>query len=286
MKTDNENNEMNIDESAVSVHVDSEVIDRVRTGDITHIVLEINNDNYRYFLENVDGHLTLVVDEMPNTFHGCYFYNNGVFPYVVKDALEFLVLDNGEDSCLTKIISVNAEPGTRFRFRGPNEPSLEDPQGDSCIWELQFEVVPVPMNPKKYLMRWNPSVSSFTEQDFNECLSNMVHGMFRINWSISDWQEARRGDFFYMLREGDDKAGIVFNGQFVSDPYPADDWAGSAKRRMYVDLVCQIIGDPKETPFISMEQLKKHIPTFNWEKGHSGEMLSEDVSEKIADLLP
>lgn len=286
MKTDNENNEMNIDESAVSVHVDSEVIDRVRTGDITHIVLEINNDNYRYFLENVDGYLTLVVDEMPNTFHGCYFYNNGVFPYVVKDALEFLVLDNGEDSCLTKIISVNAEPGTRFRFRGPNEPSLEDPQGDSCIWELQFEVVPVPMNPKKYLMRWNPSVSSFTEQDFNECLSNMVHGMFRINWSISDWQEARRGDFFYMLREGDDKAGIVFNGQFVSDPYPADDWAGSAKRRMYVDLVCQIIGDPKETPFISMEQLKKHILTFNWEKGHSGEMLSEDVSEKIADLLP
>jgi hypothetical protein len=28
------------------------------------------------------------------------------------------------------------------------------------------------------------------------------------------------------LRTGDDKAGIVFCGQFLSDPYPADNWAG------------------------------------------------------------
>lgn len=48
----------------------------------------------------------------------------------------------------------------------------------------------------------------------------------------------RRGDFFYMMRTGDDKAGIVFCGQFLSDPYPADDWAGSTKRRMYVDMIC------------------------------------------------
>ena len=53
----------------------------------------------------------------------------------------------------------------------------------------------------------------------------MVHGMFRLNWSINEWEEARRGDIFYMMRVGDDKAGIVFNGQFISDPYPGEDWA-------------------------------------------------------------
>ena len=30
----------------------------------------------------------------------------------------------------------------------------------------------------------------------------------------------------------------VDGGHFLSDPYPADDWAGSTKRRMYVDMVC------------------------------------------------
>lgn len=285
MKTDSENNEMNIDESAVSVHVDSEVIDRVRTGDITHIVLDVNSENYRYFLENIDGHLTLVVDEMPNTFHGCYLYNNGVFPYVVKDALEFLVLDDGEATCLAKIISINAEPGTRFHFRGYDEPIIEDSEGDSCVWELQFEVVPVPENPKKYLMRWNPSVSSFTEQDFKECLSKMVHGMFRMNWSIYEWEEARRGDMFYMMRVGDDMAGIVFSGQFISDPYPSDDWAGSTRRRMYVDMVCLNSVEPGEKAHVSLEELQNAIPEFEWSKGHSGVLLSGDVVEKLVELL-
>ena len=76
-------------------------------------------------------------------------------------------------------------------------------------------------------MRWNPSISSFTEKDFEECVENMVHGMFRMNWSIYEWEEARRGDLFFMMRTGDDKAGIVFTGQFISDPYPGDDWAPS-----------------------------------------------------------
>lgn len=52
----------------------------------------------------------------------------------------------------------------------------------------------------------------------------MKNGMFYSNWSIREWEQARRGDFFYMMRVGDDKAGIVFRGQFVTDPYVGDDW--------------------------------------------------------------
>ena len=59
-------------------------------------------------------------------------------------------------------------------------------------------------------MRWNPSISSFAEKEYEKCLSDMEHGMFRLNWSIYDWEEARRGDMFYMMRVGDDKAGIGF----------------------------------------------------------------------------
>ena len=76
-------------------------------------------------------------------------------------------------------------------------------------------------------MRWNPTISSFKESDYEKCVENMERGMFRMNWSIYKWEEARVGDMFFMMRVGDDKAGIVFSGIIVSDPYVMDDWAGT-----------------------------------------------------------
>lgn len=277
MNTETDNNET----VAISIHVDEEVIEQVRTGEVTKICLDLDDDNYREILENVDGHLLLVVDEMPDTFHSCYLYNNGEFPYAIKDSLDFLILEGGEDHCLTKIIGIDTVPGTRFRFQGQGKPSVEDPEGDSCIWEIQFEVVPIPEEPRYYLMRWNPSVSSFTEEDYQACLADMVHGMFRMNWSIYDWQEARRGDFFYMMRTGDDKAGIVFTGQFITDPYPGEDWAGSNKRRMYVDMYCLGASKPNAKPKIPLKKLEAAIPSIEWNQGHSGEQIPEEVIKEM-----
>lgn len=281
MKSEDKDKEININEVAITLEVESDVIDKVRTGEITHIALQINENNQNMILENIDGNLVLIVDEKPTTYHGCYLYNNGVFPYAIKGSLSFLILDGGEKDCLTRIISVDTEPGTRFRFQGPGEPSVDDPNGDSCIWEVSFEVVPTPTESRTYLMRWNPTISSFKEKDYKECVVNLVHGMFRMNWSIHEWQEARRGDYFYMLRTGDYKAGIVFSGQFISDPYPSEDWAGSTKRRMYVDMICMYPTDPKEKPRISLDKLKKEIPEYDWSKGHSGALLPEDVVKKL-----
>ncbi len=268
----------------LSVEVDEDVIDKVRTGEITQIALNIIDDNYQQILENKDGNLVLVVDKLPDTFHGCYYYNNGEFPYAIKNSLEFLLLYNGDNHNIVKIIGITTEPVTRFRFQGSGEPSIEDPEGDSCIWEIQFEVVPILAEPRHYLMRWNPTISSFKDKDFIDCVNNMDHGMFRMNWSIYDWQEARRGDFFYMMRTDDDKAGIVFSGQFITDPYPSDDWAGSNRRRMYVDMVC-LNASEDSSPLITVEKLQESIPSIEWEKGHSGELLSDETTDIIAKLL-
>lgn len=284
MKSEEKNKEVDINEVAITIEVDSEVINEVRTGKITHMVLQINEENQNLILHTIDGNLVLFVGETPTTFHGCYLYNNGEFPYAIKDTLDFLVLDSDEDSCLVRIIDVNTEPGTRFNYQGEGKPIVEDPNGDSCVWEVTFEIVPVPEEPKTYLMRWNPSISSFRENDYEKCVENMVHGMFRMNWSIYEWEEARIGDLFYMMRVGDDKAGIVFSGQFISDPYPADDWAGTTKRRMYVDMICTNPVEPGTKPRISLEKLRKAIPDFEWSKGHSGTLLSEEVATKLENL--
>lgn len=276
--------ETDINKVAISVDVDSKVIEGVKNGEIDTIVLDINENNQELILETLNGHLILCTEESPTTYHGCYYYNGGEFPYILKNTLDFLVLADGDTSCLTHIVSKKVVAGTRFRFQGQGKPSVEDPNGDSCIWEVHFEIIPVLGMPKKYLMRWNPSISSFTEEDYKACFENMEDGKFRINWSIFEWEEAHRGDMFYMLRVGDDKAGLVFNGYFISDPYTGDDWAGSTKRRCYVDMICQNAVDPGEVPFVSLKKLKDAIPTYNWEKGHSGELLPDDVCDKICEF--
>jgi hypothetical protein len=285
MNTNTNNQEVNTNEMGVSIRVDNEVIQKVRSGEITHILIDINEDNQNVFLENIKGNLVLVTEELPHTFHGCYFYNGGEFPYAIKSVLEFLELSNDDDYCIARIIGVDTEPTTRFNYQGAGKPIVEDPNGDSCVWEIAFEVVPVPAEPRHYLMRWNPSISSFTEKDYEECVANMTNGMFRINWSIYDWEEARRGDFFHMMRVGDDKAGIVFSGQFLSDPYPADDWGGSTKRRMYVDMVCMNPAEPEAGSNIPLEKLQKAIPAFEWSRGHSGVLLPNNIVDELAKLM-
>jgi hypothetical protein len=43
--------------------------------------------------------------------------------------------------------------------------------------------------------------------------------------------------------------------------------------------------EPKEKPLLSLEKLQKAIPEINWVKGHSGELLSEEVVSKLEELL-
>ena len=275
------NKAIDLNEMAITLEVDSDLIDEVRSGEVTHLVMQINEGNQNLILENIEGNLVLVTDKMPTTYHGCYLYNGGEFPYAIKNTLNILVLDAGEDGCVARIIDIATEPGTRFNYQGAGKPIVEDANGDSCIWKVVFEVLPMPEEPKTYLMRWNPAISSFTETDYEECVENRVHGMFRMNWSIREWEEARRGDFFYMLRTGDEKAGIVFSGQFTSDPYPGDDWAGSTKRRMYVDMICMNPVEPGTKPSLSLERLQKEIPSSDWTKGHSGILLSDNMAKRL-----
>lgn len=284
MKTKNTNKEVDVNEIAISFDVDSEVIDNIRNGNLMHLRMDICDENQNLVLENIEGVLVLDVDETPDIFHGCYFYNDGVFPYIIKRTLNFLVLNDGQNSCLTRIIGVDTTPGTRFRFQDDGK-GIKDPNGNSCIWTIDFEVIPVPEKPRTYLMRWNPAISSFTEQDYKGCVANLQNGTFRLNWSIREWEEARRGDIFYMLRTGDDKAGIVFNGQFITNPYPEEDWAGSDKRRMYVDMICTNPVEPMKKPHASMRRLQELIPEIDWSKGHSGTLLPEGVADKLEKLF-
>ena len=188
--------DIDINKVALTLEVDSEVIEGVRNGAISQVVLDSKEDELNL------------------------------------NELHYLVLTDGDDHCLTRILEVE----------------LEEPNDERNLWKVRFNIVPLLDEPKKYLMRWNPSISSFTDSDYENCVENMVQGMFRLNWSIHDW-------------------------------------AGSSKRRLYVDLVCMNAIAPDEKPIVSLAMLQTAIPEFNWAKGHSGTLLPENVAEKMVGLM-
>ncbi|MCI7177297.1 MAG: hypothetical protein SOU95_01420, partial [Candidatus Cryptobacteroides sp.] len=97
-----------------------------------------------HLLENVDGHLLVDVDYMPETFQGCYFYNGGKFPFLKKKSLENIILTDGQHSIAGRIVGCTYKPRVRFFFgSNPSEPSREDPNGDSCIWQVTFKLTPI-----------------------------------------------------------------------------------------------------------------------------------------------
>ena len=159
----------------------------------------------------------------------------------------------------------------------------EMPEDEWARFYNSFDAEPI-RHAKTYLLRWNPAISSYTLNDYRNDMEEYPDG-FRSNWSIYEWEEAHKGDRFFMLRTGDDKAGIVYRGEFLCDPYEGDDWAGQeGKKRQYIDIGCyDFIPADNQSP-IDIELLEKEIPEIDWRKGHSGELLSEEIAEKLNDL--
>lgn len=143
---------------------------------------------------------------------------------------------------------------------------------------------------KTFILMWNPTFSSVTMDYHLYCIENFDEEPF--DWSVYEWEKAHKGDRFYLVRVGEGKTGIVMSGVFTSEPYVGDDWNKSrgSKQIHYMDMQPNYIINPETMPIITTEQLQKAIPDFEWSKGHSGTLLTEDQAQKLeklfADYLP
>ncbi len=133
-------------------------------------------------------------------------------------------------------------------------------------------------------MRWNPGISSSKIEDFRAAMKKWPNG-FQGDWSIYEWEEADEGDEYYMVRVGEGPNGVVYHGTFLSEPYEGPDWAGTNKKRHYVDISIEDPCDP-DHPCITIEQLSNAIPEIEWGRGHSGQLLTEEQADKLHKLFP
>ncbi len=131
---------------------------------------------------------------------------------------------------------------------------------------------------KTFILMWNPAISSFKKEEFENII---LEEWIELNWSVWDWEEAEDGDRFFMVRVGEGNTGIVMAGQFESEAWQGEDWSGKGREVFYVDLDVETIIDSDKTAYISTEELAKAIPEFDWSGGHSGQLVSQEIAEKL-----
>ena len=129
---------------------------------------------------------------------------------------------------------------------------------------------------KTVVLMWNPSISSYTMERFEDDLRDMTDGWAPedFNWSVWDYENVKEGDRFFMVKVGPGTNGIVMSGVFSSEPYQDEDWSGKGRKVFYMDMQINEMIHPDRCPIITSEKLAAEIPDFNWTGGHSGQILS------------
>lgn len=137
--------------------------------------------------------------------------------------------------------------------------------------------------PNTVILMWNPSISSYTMERFEYDIMDMAHGWVHtdFNWSVWDYENAKEGDKFFLVKVGEGSNGIVMSGYFKSEPYQAEDWSGRGRRVFYMDMEIVEIIHPDRCHMLTSEELEKEIPDFNWRGGHSGLLLNPEQAEKL-----
>lgn len=137
---------------------------------------------------------------------------------------------------------------------------------------------------KTVILKWNPAFSSYSMEQYLAEMREAREGYFNFNWSVWNHDQIHEGDRFYWVKLGYGQTGIVGMGTISSDPYSGEDWSGKGRQTFYVDLEPQLLLNPDGLPILTAFQLDKELPSFDWHKGHSGVVLSDEEAQKLNQL--
>ena len=133
-----------------------------------------------------------------------------------------------------------------------------------------------------FILRWNPAISSYKMEEHKRlCEQIKEKGTVLYNWSVRDWESLYAGDAFVLLKVGTETDGIAMIGKFISESYEGDNWRKDGTKIHYADMQIFYACDLDKMRSLRAVHFEKHFPHINWHGGHSGELLSENESEKL-----
>ena len=124
-------------DNALGLMVTSEMLDAIMAGETKRYDLELNEDTYQEILEMLDGNIVVMSDDVPDESVGCYFYNGGEFPYMLRRWLQYLIFSDGERQVAAEIKYTKTKVKERFHFDA-NDEAVDDENGDCCVWNVIF----------------------------------------------------------------------------------------------------------------------------------------------------
>ena len=148
-----------------------------------------------------------------------------------------------------------------------------------------------------FLLYWNPHFSSYKLDRFLRDFAfpegkdvmtdddNWDRSPDFFNWSIVEYDKARRGDRFVFIRVGQTKpTGMIGVGRFTSDPYEGEDWSGQGRKTYYMDMRWDSVVRPDSDKVLKTSELIETIPEVYWTKGKAGVEVAPEIAEKIEAL--
>lgn len=134
-----------------------------------------------------------------------------------------------------------------------------------------------------FVLKWNPAISSYTMARLDDDMKEWADGAWdeEFDWSVTEWQQARKGDRFFMVRVGEGHTGLFAAGRFTSDPYQGPDWADKGRDVRYMEMEFEAVFHPERAEIVTTEELQNELPHLNWQGGHSGTLLSKEDAVRL-----
>ncbi len=132
-----------------------------------------------------------------------------------------------------------------------------------------------------FILRWNPAISSYKMEEHKKICERLKNEVVFYNWSVREWENLHAGDAFVLLQVGTENDGIAMIGKFISEPYESDSWRKDGTKIHYADMQIFYACDLDKKRSFRALYFEKKFSDIKWHGGHSGEKLSEQVSEEL-----
>ena len=134
------------------------------------------------------------------------------------------------------------------------------------------------------MLTWNPKV--FAWEDIQESIAEVEEfGDLVIDWSCGRAKKIRAGDRVFLSRQGVEPKGTMASGTVVVGVYTEKHFdtqkPGKTSEANYVQFSYEILLDPGQTPLLSREVLRAHLPETNCDTQMSGMAIKEGAAARL-----
>ena len=127
-----------------------------------------------------------------------------------------------------------------------------------------------------WLLTWNPSRWKWNSRS-EDLAKFQRHGYFEYRWSCGNTRRIRRGERFFLLKQGRNQPGLIGSGEIRSAPEPSKHWSGDRRVGWSVAVEFDVLTDE---PLIPRDVLTKRADLQGglWRTQASGVQVPERVA--------